>query len=48
MANKNDRGKTRLKISIHTPENNSDKIEQMNEMDKNGHNSTKLDKVNKC
>ena len=35
MANKNDRGKTRLKISIHTRENNSDK---------NGHNSTKLDK----
>ena len=44
MANKNDRGKTRLKISIHTRENNSDKIEQMNKMDKNGHNSTKLDK----
>ena len=41
MANKNDRGKTRLKISIHTRENNSDKIEQM---DKNGHNSTKLNK----
>ena len=47
MANKNDRGKTRQKISINTRENNSDKIEQMNKTDKNGHNSTKLDKVDK-
>ena len=45
MANKNDRGKTRLKISIHTRENNSDNIEQNGQ---NGHNSTKVDKVNKC